>query len=479
MGDSIPIVADIPQADPRLGFAEYAEALSDAIRGGTPPQFTIGIYGPWGSGKSSLLNAIHRELIQGEDVLPVFFDAWRYERSEYIVVPLLHAIYSETLKLEDKRVAQYFKQALTSLIYSLNFKLGIVELDLEKFRNSNEAVSLVPLDDAFARPFDDLRKVPHALGNRRIVVLIDDLDRCSPENVVAVLESINLVMDIPGFIFVLALDYDVLVRAVSYKYPHVSGHVLIEKMVQVPFRVPRLDLDPDTFARELIPDWFGRQARLPKSFFRYAIDISSLALQSNPRQIKRFINSFLVLRRIISRRGQAPNDIMLAALIGLQLRWPEQYREFSDAVYADDDNPQRLLEGGEDEPALGAYARRFFGDRASGRELKSLLQFTEAVAVTEDAASQSGVSQVRERNRDAFIAQLEQRGFAKSPRSNRLYYHPNTPSVRFAIGKTHIRFEKRNDRGGFDLWESYLITRETDAALAVIDQPDRHFTDRR
>jgi predicted KAP-like P-loop ATPase len=259
MGDSIPIVADIPQADPRLG---YAEALSDAIRGGTPPQFTIGIYGPWGSGKSSLLNAIHRELTQGEDVLPVFFDAWRYERSEYIVVPLLHAIYSETLKPEDKRVAHYFKQALTSLIYSLNFKLGIVELDLD----SKDAVSLVPLDDAFARPFEDLRKVPQALGNRRIVVLIDDLDRCSPENVVAVLESINLVMDIPGFIFVLALDYDVLVRAVSYKYPHVSGHILIEKMVQVPFRVPRLDLDPDTFARELIPDWFGRQARLPRSF---------------------------------------------------------------------------------------------------------------------------------------------------------------------------------------------------------------------
>jgi predicted KAP-like P-loop ATPase len=87
MDDSIPIVADIPQSDPRLGFAEYAEALADAIRGGTPPQFTIGIYGPWGSGKSSLLNVIHRELTRGEDVLPVFFDAWRYERSEYIVVP--------------------------------------------------------------------------------------------------------------------------------------------------------------------------------------------------------------------------------------------------------------------------------------------------------------------------------------------------------------------------------------------------------
>jgi RecA/RadA recombinase len=51
MGSPIQIVADVPSSSPRLGFETYAEALADAIRGGIPPQFTIGVYGPWGSGK--------------------------------------------------------------------------------------------------------------------------------------------------------------------------------------------------------------------------------------------------------------------------------------------------------------------------------------------------------------------------------------------------------------------------------------------
>ena len=54
MPDPLPIVADIPLPEPQLGFGRYASALADAIRGGQPPQFTVGIYGRWGSGKSSM-----------------------------------------------------------------------------------------------------------------------------------------------------------------------------------------------------------------------------------------------------------------------------------------------------------------------------------------------------------------------------------------------------------------------------------------
>ena len=482
MGTRIPIVADIPQADPRMGFSEYADALSDAVRGGNPPQFTIGIYGAWGSGKSSLLNAISQNLSKAGDVIPVFFDAWRYERYEYIVVPLVHAIYRETRKLQNPRIADQIKQALTSIVYSLNFKLGVAELDMDKLRQASESTDLIPLDNAFAKPFEDLRKLPDVLEGQRIAVLIDDLDRCSPENVVAVLESINLILDIPGFIFVLALDYDVLVKAVGYKYPHVSGHILIEKMVQVPFRVPRLDLEPEMFARDLIPEWSEHQAEFPRDFLNYAVDIASLGLQANPRQIKRFINSFLVLRRIIHQRGLNANDTTLAALIGLQLRWPEQYRDLSDAVYAGDQEATSLLLN-DDEPALQAYAQRFFSGDLPGDDLRVLLQFTEAVATHKAAPPEdesrppTAMDELREKNRQAFIAGIQERGFAKSSRSERFYYHPDMPNVRFVIGELYIRFEKKG-KEGFKLWESYLITREIDLALAVISEPDKHFSNR-
>ncbi len=93
MARSMPIVADIPTADPGLGFREYVDALAEAVRGGQPPQFTIGLYGAWGSGKSSLLRAMAKSLTAADsEVLPVVFDAWRHERSEHIVVPLLYRI---------------------------------------------------------------------------------------------------------------------------------------------------------------------------------------------------------------------------------------------------------------------------------------------------------------------------------------------------------------------------------------------------
>jgi chromosomal replication initiation ATPase DnaA len=90
MTEPIQIIADIPTRSPGLGFEEYVEALTDAIRGGDPPQFTIGLYGPWGSGKSSLLSAIHARLEKYHpEVVPVVFEAWRYDQSQHLVVPLL------------------------------------------------------------------------------------------------------------------------------------------------------------------------------------------------------------------------------------------------------------------------------------------------------------------------------------------------------------------------------------------------------
>jgi KAP family P-loop domain len=163
MAQPIPIIADVPRADPGLGFAEYAEALADAIRGGQPAQFTIGIYGEWGSGKSSLLNAVAKNLSQKTDVVPVLFDAWRYERTGHIVVPLLHRIYRTTAVLGNTKVSGYLRQALMSVVYSLKFNLGVVELDMERLQKPGEGAELIPLDHAFDRPFADMSNLSNAL----------------------------------------------------------------------------------------------------------------------------------------------------------------------------------------------------------------------------------------------------------------------------------------------------------------------------
>jgi hypothetical protein len=473
---ALPVIADLPSPAPGLGFPEYVGALADAVRGGEPAQFTIGLYGAWGTGKSSLLNSLREQLTDGDDVIPVWFDAWRYEGSETIVVPLLHAIYRTVEQAGNAPAAATVKRALEALVFSLSFKVMGFGVNAKAFKENWDA-QLTPLDEAFARPFAELRSIPESLGRQRLAVLIDDLDRCSPEKVVSVLEAINLIMDVPGFVFVLALDYDVLVNAITVRYPHVSGHDFIQKIIQIPFRVPPLISDQPSFVRELVPQWDAVESVLGPAAADLVNPIAGLALDSNPRQVKRFINSLLVISRILTSRGIEPDLEPVAAIIGLQLAWPDAAQDFQEALLAGDETPQAVLQR-DDDQALGAYVARFFDDVSPAR-LRETIRLT-AIVATEDLEPQRAAETPagdREAELERFLQAIWERGFRQSRRSPRLYYHPDMPDVRFAVAKHVVRFEKR-EHDEWSLWESYLMTRELHLALRVIEQPDRHFSGR-
>lgn len=477
MPEPLPILADVPLLHPQLGFDRYASALSDAIRGGQPPQFTVGIYGPWGSGKSSLLNAIMQNLRSDSNILPVFFDAWRFERSQHIIVPLLHRIDRAIQAKASPDVKRKVKDALISVIRSLTFSLGPLNIDparaLDPSANERD---LAVVNDVFTRPYEDMRAISEALDGRRIVVLIDDLDRCSSEKVVSVLEAINLVMDVPGFIFVLALDYDVLVRAVTERYPHASGHVFIEKMVQVPIRVPRLDVQQDQFVSQLLPGWDTHAAQLPDGLLAAVYDIAAGALDFNPRQIKRLVNSMLVLLRVAGTDAQIRVDArLLAGIVGLQLRWPNEYRDFADAVFNDDEAPVGLLSSAEAENLRG-YVAKFFAADLSSATLRPVLTLTSIVAdpaevdvsvADREALTASSAEETRRLNSGRIIAALKESRF--SERYPNAFCSDDLPGIRVKIGKTVVRVEGRGGDGRWHLGgDSFLLTRGADAAISVI-----------
>ena len=474
----LPIVADTPSEQPTMGFQAYAEAIGAAIRGGSPPQFTVGIYGSWGSGKSSLLNAIRAELAKDAGVLTVPFDAWRYERAEHIVVPMLNAIYSASPGLNDPKLTEKVRSALASVVRSVTISLGPVKVDpgAAFAPAAPDAGYAAALDSAYVRPYQDLRAIAGALGKRRIVVLVDDLDRCSPAKVVSLLEAINLVLDVPGFVFVLALDYDVLVRAVAAKYPYASGHVFIEKMVQVPFRVPRLDIQAGVFLNELVPGWSPPKGSLPDDFGGIAYDVATLGLAVNPRQVKRFINSFLLLLRIAGVRAISANPRLIAGLVGLQLRWPAEYQDLTDAVYAEDDDPLSALQS-TDQPDLLRYAKAFFDPVPRVEELRAVLHLTESVAQPESASgfqtgeyavSHVSAQDLRDMAAREIRASLLEKGFTESARAAGVYLHENLPYHRVRIGKTVVRFEVKDVNGRWSLGLSLWLTKAMPEAVNLI-----------
>jgi len=476
--ERIPIIGDTPSLVPRLGFETYVSALAAAIQGGTPAQFTIGIYGPWGSGKSSLLNAVSNELASDDNVIPVLFDAWRYEAVSHIVVPLLHAVFRETQALREPSLAEAVRTALLSVVKGITISLGPLSVSGQSLAPSDTGDQVTRLDDAFAKPYAEMRAISEALGGRRIAVLIDDLDRCSSEKLVGLLESINLVMDVPGFIFVLALDYDVLARAVSSKYPYASGHVFIEKMVQVPFRVPRLELPRNGFLSELIPEWEQYTASLPSGFEDIVYDVATLGLEANPRQIKRLINSVLVLLRIAALRAVSVDTRILTGIVGIQLRWPDEYRDFAEAVLADDANPLVAIRP-EYVSSLRRYSEHFFSDEVSAEDLRPYLQLTRTVAVGEGLASirvddaevttVASAAVLRASNKRELVSSLVAQGYEESEISD-VYALSRNPDFRVRFGKTVVRFEVRGEEGRW-FGSSYLLTKDYPRSLRLVERP--------
>jgi predicted KAP-like P-loop ATPase len=89
------IIVDEPAKEDALYFQRYSKNLANIIRG-TTPQFAVGIFGKWGSGKTTLMRMIEQEFDNEHDkekILTVWFDAWSYEKEKYLaVIPFLRQV---------------------------------------------------------------------------------------------------------------------------------------------------------------------------------------------------------------------------------------------------------------------------------------------------------------------------------------------------------------------------------------------------
>lgn len=326
--ETIPVIVDVPRQDPGLGFEKYVSAVSAAIVGGNPAQYTLGLYGPWGTGKSSILLALREELKSRRSVKVVTFDAWRHERAQNLLAPLLWVL-KGAVDLQDQDNVSW-KRIFGGMEFQA-FGFGFrVPSEADRAEKAMGAV------EEYMTAIDSLARVGRCLpSGERVVVLIDDLDRCSPDRVIEAIEAIRLLMDVPGFVFVLAIDYDVLIDAVKTRYPHADAHRFVEKIVQVPFRIPNLDPDVDEYLTQVVDDW----TELRELWFEGLTDeeirsVIGLALRNNPRQIKRMLNSYMVARHIDweGLGGSSEKSQVLLASLAMQLRWPREFEELASGI---------------------------------------------------------------------------------------------------------------------------------------------------
>lgn len=281
--------ADIDARRDFLNYGESALLVVDIIKDARMLPASVGVFGSWGTGKSTLLNIIEEELKQQspEGVIVVRFDAWLYQGYDDAKTALMDviadALIAEAGRIENEslverakafakrvnwfRVAAFAAEAAAALAGAplmggaraaaagIEKMLGgeATEEELKKAKDGAREVAKDVREmadgperptppkqvDAFRNEFGDLLKDM----KRTLVVFVDNLDRCMPEQSIRTLEAMRLFLFMSRTAFVVAADEDMVRQAVKAHFSNIGErHVTdyLDKLIQLPVRVPRL-----------------------------------------------------------------------------------------------------------------------------------------------------------------------------------------------------------------------------------------------
>ena len=359
------LFVDSPEAGKLvLDFPRYVKTLSDMIEKSTP-KFNVGIFGGWGTGKTTLMLNIENAL-KNNNTGTLQFNAWRYQNeTSHATIPLMlniishlakrdeiRALWDTTFKEKTKTAEQKKSETWSEKIkrvikgLSLNVSFGIPgiaeigvgyerpteELEKEKTRLEIENANLqkTTLQEGLDLIEELLNNIKGSENGLKLVVFVDDLDRCTPDKAIEVFESIKIFFDIEGIVFVLGLSNEIVELAINEKYKFLegsfSGEDYLKKIIQLPFTIPQWgEQDIDKFLDALLANY--KHAKYKNIFVENKGLILS-GVERNPREVKRFLNHFIIAYEIFGQEeGIKQNELM--AVQSLRLRW----NWFFDAIF--------------------------------------------------------------------------------------------------------------------------------------------------
>ena len=406
--------SDNETPDDLVGFRVHADLLREMIMDSTILPVTIGVFGDWGGGKSSLMQMLKndfevRATAGGIDDKPyegvavLYFNGWLFEGYDDAKSAILTSVL--TSLRDHKRFGPRVRDTATRLLRQVDlmrgaraFFSGLIRSGVTTAATGGAAAPLAAADLAHAGTEALAAVLPDATTNstevvmdvrgfrdafeqmikdsdiKTLVVLVDDLDRCSPERIIENLEAIKLFLNVPSTAFVIGADPRIVRHAVAYRYrdaftqragegPSLAADAdrlvtdYLEKLLQITYRLPRLspseietylvllfcrrELSEERFqscasrSRGLraidryrtfgyadvaealkpspIPDRLKDSLRICSSIAGHVTDV----LQGNPRQVKRFLNTFFLRRRLadVARLHGIRDEILVKLML--------------------------------------------------------------------------------------------------------------------------------------------------------------------
>ncbi len=307
--------------DDRYGVHPFAKSVAKSIEGIAHPVGTaIALNGAWGSGKSSVVNLVRNALTPADKGGPVVtdFKCWWYKGEEALALAFLQNL---NTVLEDN-LGKEVKGLIPELTRGLLRAGPVLGTAISLVSGHPWIASLITPSAKYAESFfpegktveKTFRKLADLLAaeKHRFLVIIDDIDRLTPDEALAIFRLVKSVGHLPNVIYLLVYDRELADKAVAERYPSEGPHFL-EKIVQAAFEVPNpMQVDLNQALLESIQKICGnppeRQMVRTMNLF-YDIVVPYM---STPRHIVRFENAISVTWPAIA------NEVNLADFMALE-----------------------------------------------------------------------------------------------------------------------------------------------------------------
>jgi len=322
--------ADRPSSNPQddlFGHAPFAESLSNSIcRYPGNDGLVLALYGPWGSGKSTVLSYVRHFMEQrskAEQPVIVTFNPWWFSGQENLARAFLGQLQAvlPTKSEKFKKLGDLlgdFAEGVGGLI-DLSGMTGGAAGMIGKFIGM---VTKRKPKDVPALKFEISKILREA--EKRILVVIDDIDRLTPEETRQLFTVIKALADFPNIVYLLAFDREVAAQAIEQQ-SGMPGERYLEKIIQVPFELPPVDrvaLRAALFKRldEVLGD--TSDGLFDQSYWMNAFHDGIDPLIQVPRDVVRFTNTLSVTFPAV--RGEV-NPVDFIALEAIRVFLPSLY----------------------------------------------------------------------------------------------------------------------------------------------------------
>ena len=354
-------IIDVPRKHTQedlFGIQVYQDALIEYVQLTDTP-ITIALQGEWGSGKTSLMNLLKYHLcdVDNSPYYPVWINTWQFslmKSSSQAIMSILEGIIHQLGALNPdkqkwneskKKIGGIFKKMAT---VGTKIAAGAVGVDgglVDELIGGEDAAQsdIVQLKEEISTIISQiLEENPSKKG---VTFYIDDLDRIDPPVAVEILELLKNIFDLENCVFILAIDYDVVIKGLKPKFGELTDknerefRSFFDKIIQLPFSMPVASYSVDTFLVDALSkiEFFTDKELADTDLAEKLSEITRLSVGTNPRSLKRLTNT-LSLISIINKKQKAIdsaaadklNKLINYALVCIQIAYPYIYNQLAE-----------------------------------------------------------------------------------------------------------------------------------------------------